>query len=212
MTVKVARTAGFCYGVRRAVELAERTAAREPVYLLGHITHNDHVIRRLEGMGAKVISAPEEAPEGAPVLIRAHGEPDGVYRTLAARGCRVLDATCPNVAHIHDIVRDAEARGRVPVVVGEADHPEILGILGCTRHGIVVSGWESLEQIIQKTPGFSGQPLTFVSQTTAILANWEKIVENAKKCVQTRNFLIQYVMLRPGANQKRWNWPVNAAR
>lgn len=188
MTVKVARTAGFCYGVRRAVELAERTAAREPVYLLGHITHNDHVIRRLEGMGAKVISAPEEAPEGAPVLIRAHGEPDGVYRTLAARSCRVLDATCPNVAHIHDIVRDAEARGRVPVVVGEADHPEILGILGCTRHGIVVSGWEALEQIIQKTPGFSGQPLTFVSQTTAILANWEKIVENAKKVCTNAEF------------------------
>ena len=120
MKVKVAGSAGFCYGVRRAVELAEKAAAQGPVYLLGHITHNDHVIRRLEDMGAVTAAAPEEVPRGAVVLIRAHGEPDSTYRALESRGCRVLDATCPNVTRIHDIVRDAEARGRVPVIVGEA--------------------------------------------------------------------------------------------
>ena len=120
MTVKVAKSAGFCYGVRRAVDMAEKAAAQGTVYLLGHITHNDHVIRRLENMGAVTISAPEEAPEGAVVLIRAHGEPDSIYRALEDRECRVLDATCPNVARIHDIVREAESRGRVPVIVGEA--------------------------------------------------------------------------------------------
>ena len=78
MTVKVARSAGFCYGVRRAVDMAEQAAAQGPVFLLGHITHNDHVIRRLEEMGAVTISTSEEAPQGAAVLIRAHGEPDGV--------------------------------------------------------------------------------------------------------------------------------------
>ncbi|MDE6590544.1 MAG: bifunctional 4-hydroxy-3-methylbut-2-enyl diphosphate reductase/30S ribosomal protein S1, partial [Oscillospiraceae bacterium] len=106
MIVRLAKTAGFCYGVRRAVELAERATAQGPVYLLGHITHNDHVIRRLEGMGAVTIHSPEEAPEGGTVLIRAHGEPDAVYGALERRGCRVLDATCPNVTHIHEIVRD----------------------------------------------------------------------------------------------------------
>ena len=188
MTVKVAKSAGFCYGVRRAVDMAEKAAAQGPVYLLGHITHNDHVIRRLEDMGAVTISRLEEAPEGSTVLIRAHGEPDGTYQVLGARGCRVLDATCPNVTRIHEIVREAERRGRVPVVVGEADHPEILGILGCARRGVVVSGWEELEQILQKVPGFTGKPLTFVSQTTAILANWEKIVENAKKVCTNAEF------------------------
>ena len=188
MIVRLARTAGFCYGVRRAVEMAERAAAEGPVFLLGHITHNDHVIRRLEDMGAVTISSPEEAPEGSTVLIRAHGEPDGVYAALEARGCRVLDATCPNVIRIHEIVRDAERRERVPVIVGEADHPEILGILGCTRRGTVVSGWEELEQILKKRPDFSGLPLTFVSQTTAISANWEKIVENAKKVCTNAEF------------------------
>lgn len=188
MTVKVAKSAGFCYGVRRAVDMAEKAAAQGPVYLLGHITHNDHVIRRLEDMGAVTISRLEEAPEGSTVLIRAHGEPDGTYQALEARGCQVLDATCPNVTRIHEIVREAERRGRVPVVVGEADHPEILGILGCTRRGMVVSGWEKLEQIMQKVPGFTRKPLTFVSQTTAILANWEKIVENAKKVCTNAEF------------------------
>ena len=188
MTVRVAKSAGFCYGVRRAVDMAEKAAAQGPVYLLGHITHNDHVIRRLEGMGAATISDPEEAPEGSTVLIRAHGEPDGVCRALEARGCRVLDATCPNVARIHDIVREAEGMGRVPVIVGEADHPEILGILGCTRRGIVVSGWDQLEQIMKKVPDFPDTPLSFVSQTTAILSEWEKIVENAKKVCTNAEF------------------------
>ena len=188
MIVRVAKSAGFCYGVRRAVELAERSAAQGPVYLLGHITHNDHVIGRLEEMGAVTISAPVEAPRGSTVLIRAHGEPDSTYQALEARECRVLDATCPNVARIHDIVRKAEERGRIPVVVGEADHPEILGILGCTRCGTVVSGWDELEQIMKKVPDFPGMPLTFVSQTTAILSKWEKIVENTKKVCTNAEF------------------------
>ena len=188
MKVKVAGSAGFCYGVRRAVELAEKAAAQGPVYLLGHITHNDNVIRRLEDMGAVTAAAPEEVPRGAVVLIRAHGEPDSTYRALESRGCRVLDATCPNVTRIHDIVRDAEARGRVPVIVGEADHPEILGILGCTRRGRVASDWEELEQIMKKEPEFPGLPLTFVSQTTAILTKWEKIVENTKKVCTNAEF------------------------
>ncbi len=188
MTVKLAQSAGFCYGVRRAVEMAERAAVSGPVFLLGHITHNDHVIRRLEDLGAVTVFAPEEAPEGSTVLIRAHGEPDGTYQALKARGCRILDATCPNVTRIHGIVREAESRGRVPIIVGEAEHPEILGILGCTRRGIVVSGWDEFEQILQKMPGIRGKPLTFVSQTTAIQTNWEKIVENTKKVCTNAEF------------------------
>ena len=188
MTVKLAKSAGFCYGVRRAVEMAEQAAVSGPVFLLGHITHNDHVIRRLEDLGAVTVFAPEEAPEGSTVLIRAHGEPDGTYQALKARGCRILDATCPNVTRIHGIVREAESRGRVPIIVGEAEHPEILGILGCTRRGIVVSGWEEFEQILQKMPEIRDESLTFVSQTTAIQTNWEKIVENTKKVCTNAEF------------------------
>ena len=188
MKVRLAKTAGFCYGVRRAVDMAEQAASQGPVFLLGHITHNDHVIRRLENMGAVTIGSPEEAPRGSTVLIRAHGEPDGVYDALENRGCRVLDATCPNVTRIHEIVREAEVCGRVPIIVGEANHPEILGILGCTRSGMVVSGWDELEILLAKKPELYAQPLTFVSQTTAIEAGWKKTVENAKKVCTNAEF------------------------
>ena len=181
MKVLLARSAGFCYGVRRAVDMAAAAAERGPVYLLGHITHNDHVIRWLEDKGAVTVSSPEEVPEGAAVLIRAHGEPDDIYARLAARGCAVLDATCPNVARIHDIVRQAQEQGRIPVVMGEADHPEIVGIVGCTRAGRVIADWTQLEELCRNCPGFQHQPLTFVCQTTAIREDWEKTVETAKK-------------------------------
>ncbi len=188
MKVLLAKSAGFCYGVRRAVEMAETAAAKGPVFLLGHITHNDHVIRHLEDMGAVTVRQPEQAPEGAAVLIRAHGEPDEVYRRLEERHCVILDATCPNVTRIHDIVRHAEEKGRVPVVIGEAGHPEIIGIAGSTRQGIVAADWPALEQILTEQPELCHLPLTFVSQTTAIRAVWEKIVENAKKVCTNAEF------------------------
>ena len=188
MEVILAKSAGFCYGVRRAVDLAAAAAGEGSVYLLGHITHNDHVIRDLEEKGAITVFSPEEVPQGAAVLIRAHGEPDEVYQRLADQGCRILDATCPNVVWIHDIVRQAELRGRIPIVVGEREHPEIIGIVGSTKTGMVVSGWDELEKTIQKHPELVNQPLTFVCQTTAIRAVWEKTVENAKKVCTSAEF------------------------
>ena len=207
MNVVLAKTAGFCYGVRRAVELAEETAGKGPVFLLGHITHNDHVIRRLEELGAVTVSTPEEVPEGAVVLIRAHGEPDVVYEKLRARNCTILDATCPNVTRIHDIVRQAEETGRTPIVVGDADHPEIVGIVGSTKTGMVAADETELKQILHEKPELCGEPLTFVSQTTAIRANWEKTVEYAKKVCTNAEFFDTIC----GATSKRQSEAVELA-
>ena len=207
MEVILAKSAGFCYGVRRAVDLAAAAAGEGNVYLLGHITHNDHVIRDLEEKGAITVFTPEEVPKGAAVLIRAHGEPDEVYQRLADRGCRILDATCPNVVRIHDIARQAELRGRIPVVVGEKEHPEIVGIVGSTKTGMVVSGWDELEERIQKHPELVDQPLTFVCQTTAIRAVWEKTVENAKKVCTSAEFFDTIC----GATSKRQSEAVELA-
>ena len=80
--VLLAKSAGFCYGVRRAVEQAEQLAQSQQIYLLGEITHNDHVISKLEGLGAVTVHSIQEIPQGATVLIRAHGEPDAVYPQL----------------------------------------------------------------------------------------------------------------------------------
>ena len=181
MKITLAKSAGFCYGVRRAVELAEEEAKRGTVYMLGHITHNDHVISFLEGLGARTVHSPDEVPEGAKVLIRAHGEPEVTYRELEEKHCEILDATCPNVSRIHKIVAEAEGQGRVPVIIGDPNHPEIIGIVGWTKRGIVASGWDDLAKILENKPELAEIPLTFVSQTTAIRANWEKSIENAKK-------------------------------
>ena len=189
MNILLAKSAGFCYGVRRAVEMAERSAASgSPVYLLGHITHNDHVIQRLEKLGAVTVFSPSEVPVGATVLIRAHGEPDSTYEMLEARGCVILDATCPNVTRIHDLVRRAEKQGRVSIVVGDVDHPEIIGISGCASNCFVVANHEELEQILSKNKELAEKPLSFVTQTTAIYEKWEKCVETAKKVCTNAEF------------------------
>ena len=200
--VLLAKSAGFCYGVRRAVELAEQLAQRQKIYLLGEITHNDHVISKLEQMGAVTVHNIDQVPQGATVLIRAHGEPDAVYQQLQEKQCHVVDATCPNVTRIHDIVRTARSQGRIPVIIGDPDHPEIIGIAGCADQAVVAADWDELEKILQNQPELCQQPLTFVSQTTAI--------QTQKKCVQMRNTLIQYVVLRLSVKLRRLNWPAGA--
>ena len=93
----LAKSAGFCYGVRRAVELAESAAASgTPCVLLGHIIHNQNVVDRLASLGLRTVESPEEVPEGCQVVIRSHGESRAVYEALQARGANILDATCPN--------------------------------------------------------------------------------------------------------------------
>ena len=98
MKLELARSAGFCYGVRRAVELAEQAAAQgTPCVMLGSIIHNQAVIGRLAEQGLRSVKTPEEVPDGASVIIRSHGESRETYRRLEAQGADILDATCPNV-------------------------------------------------------------------------------------------------------------------
>ena len=98
-----------------------------------------------EALGLRTAHSPEEIPDGARALIRSHGESRAVHQALRGRGVRIFDATCPNVTHIHQIVSEAEERGRQPVIVGSPDHPEVLAIAGWCRNPVVVSGAEELE-------------------------------------------------------------------
>ena len=182
MKVILAKSAGFCYGVRRAVELAEETARRgEPCVMLGSIIHNRDVVDRLAAQGLRAVDRPDQVSEGSGVLIRSHGESRATYEALRARGAKILDATCPNVSRIHQIVSQAEERGRQPVIVGTPDHPEVLAIAGWCRHPAVVSGEEELEKWLSERPERRSQPLTFVSQTTSTQKIWNGCVKKAKK-------------------------------
>ena len=182
MKVILAKSAGFCYGVRRAVELAERTAAQKtPCVMLGSIIHNRDVVDHLAAQGLYAVKQPEDVPEGSAVIIRSHGESRAVHQGLEERGIEILDATCPNVTRIHQIVEEAEQRGRQPVIVGTPDHPEVLAIAGWCSSPVVVSGEEELERWLSEAPERKERPLTFVSQTTSTKKIWEGCVKKAKK-------------------------------
>ena len=125
----LASHAGFCFGVRRAVGTAEKAA---PAVTLGPIIHSPQVVERLRRLGIVPVDALEKIPDGVRAVIRSHGVDRATYDALARKGCEVVDATCPFVARIHDMAREASRAGIPLVVVGEAEHPEVRGILGWT--------------------------------------------------------------------------------
>ncbi len=133
MHVTVAKNAGFCFGVRRAVALAEKRAALGPVTTLGPIIHNPRVVEALRGLGAEPVGSPEEITPGAQVIVRSHGIGRDELAALEARGATVWDATCPFVGRIHEMVSRAAAEGRDVIVAGDGAHPEVRGILGWAR-------------------------------------------------------------------------------
>ena len=187
--VVLAKSAGFCYGVRRAVELAEEKAAQGiPCVMLGPIIHNRDVIDRLAAQGLRVVDRPEQVPDGSAVIIRSHGESRAVHEHFAWRWIEVFDATCPNVTHIHQIVEEAELRGRQPVIVGTPDHPEVLAIAGWCKAPVVLSGEKDLEKWLESGENRNNLPLTFVSQTTSTQKIWENCVKKAKKLCTNAEF------------------------
>lgn len=182
MKLHLAKSAGFCYGVRRAVELAEEAAASSrPCVMLGSIIHNRDVVGSLARQGLVAVDRVENVPPGCGVIIRSHGESRETYRRLEAQGAEILDATCPNVRRIHHIVARAEEQGRQPVIIGAPDHPEVAAIAGWCGHPVVLSGVEDLEKWLEEQPERRALPLTFVSQTTSTQKIWNDCVKKAKK-------------------------------
>ena len=180
--VTVAKSAGFCFGVSRAVELVERAAGEgKQVVTLGPIIHNRHVVAKFEAMGVRVISAPEEAPEGSTVVIRSHGVARAVYEALEKRNVSVIDATCPFVKRIHGIVSWAEAEGRLPVVIGTRSHPEVEGIAGWCRDCRVFETPEELKTWAESPDVPPDLPICMVSQTTSTEFLWKTCAKIAKK-------------------------------
>ena len=180
MKAELAKYAGFCYGVNRAVELAEETGKKGiPCYMLGPLIHNAHVTAKLEAMGLKRVDRVEEVPEGATVLIRSHGEKKAVYDALKAKGATILDATCPSVARIHKIVAEAERRGRKPLIIGTQGHPEVEAIAGWCAQPEIFGNAEELGAWM----ALQGEeiPVAMVSQTTLTQEIWKECVQKIKK-------------------------------
>ncbi len=180
--VILAKSAGFCFGVRRAVELAQKVAASgQPYVMLGPVIHNDHVIAELERKGVRCVASLEEVPPGCGVIIRSHGEGKAVYDRLAALGCPVADATCVKVAHIHEIVKGASDRGRQVIIIGAPEHPEVKAIAGWCIGAKIFRNVAELTEFLEIWNENSQKPVTLVSQTTSTDRIWIPCREKVKK-------------------------------
>ena len=182
MRVEVAKTAGFCPGVKRAVDMVE-AAARSgvPTVTYGPIIHNHHVVERFAGMGVHEISHFSEATPGTQVIIRSHGVSRAVYEGLEAQGAVIQDATCPYVKRIHNIVSEAEEQGRTPIIIGIPTHPEVEAIAGWCQDPHVFENAEALEKWLLEDDTRQHMPLIMVSQTTSTEKLWKNCVETIKK-------------------------------
>ena len=181
MSVTVAKTAGFCFGVRRAVDLAEQqTRQGGEIYAYGEIIHNMHEIARLEKMGVHTAQTLDGIPDGERVLIRAHGVARSVYDAFRQKNCEIYDATCPFVQKIHRIV-DRESRdGRLVLILGKEGHPEVEGIRGWCSESVVIDG-EQAAQTFADALEPASRPVSLVAQTTVNRAIWNISVSILKK-------------------------------
>ncbi len=179
MKVNLAKTAGFCFGVRRAVDKVYEEAGKEQVYTYGPIIHNSEVVSDLEQRGIKVLHSREELEkisEGT-VIIRSHGVAKDIYELIRQKGLHLVDATCPFVLKIHRIVEKASAEGKQILIIGSAEHPEVEGIRGwCSKDVHVISDAEGLSEI-----DLGCKPTCVVSQTTFNYNKFQDIVEIIKE-------------------------------
>lgn len=165
MKITVADYAGFCFGVKRAVELAEEAAQKGPVGSLGPLIHNPYEVERLKKLGLCPLNSLEEAASSQPVLIRTHGVGPGVYAALQEKGCPVIDATCPHVQKAQKVAREAQEEGYQVLIFGDRNHPEVQGIKAWTKdRALVVSSLEELEQL--KEQRLLADKVAVLAQTT----------------------------------------------
>ena len=190
MKVILAETAGFCYGVKRAVELAEQTAREKgSCVMLGSIIHNAKVVERLCRLGARQVDGLNQIRPTDTVLIRAHGEKKETIEELRRMGVTCVDATCPNVLRLQQIVAKAEEEGRIPIMIGEPHHPEVMGVASWSRHSVIFPGPAELENWLLEEPSRQDLPFTAVAQTTCIRSIWESSAEILKKqCTNVKLF------------------------
>lgn len=180
--LRIAKSAGFCFGVRRSVEMAERLIEEKGgCACLGMLIHNEDVVAELEHKGMRVINDPTEAKPGEPVLIRAHGASGETYKRLEQAGAEIHDATCPKVKGIHKIVAATAENGGCTVIVGMRNHPEVEAICGWCGEHLVVENAEELAGELEKNPDFWKKQISVVAQTTQTHSNFNECCNLIKK-------------------------------
>jgi len=180
MKIELAKTAGFCFGVRRAVETVYEQVKLhqgEKIYTYGPIIHNEEVIKDLRRQGVEVINSEEELEklEEGVVIIRSHGVPKAIYDKLEEKGLDCVDATCPFVKKIHNIVAEESQKGSHIVIIGNSEHPEVEGIKGWAGDDVTVI--QTAEDAQHFLPRDTARRICVVSQTTFNYNKFKDLVE-----------------------------------
>lgn len=182
MRITLAETAGFCFGVNRAIELVYRLVQEgKRVCTLGPIIHNPQVVEDLSRKGVRTVGSPAEVGEGEVLVIRSHGVPKDVYAQIQELGLGYEDATCPFVAKIHRIVSEYSEKDSVVFICGNQQHPEVTGIRGhVAGESVVFSNEEDLQCIAREHPEYVNKRIILVAQTTFNESLWKACVKSAK--------------------------------
>ncbi len=183
--VTLAEKAGYCFGVRRAVETALQEADKRsaPIYAAGPLIHNQFVIDMLQEQGVVTKENLNDIPDGSDVILRAHGLPAADIEALRARGCTLIDATCPFVSKIHRIVAEESGKGRTILIFGKANHPEVVGIASRCDQPYIVETEDELQNFLSE---HAEEKISVVCQTTFSKKKYEfliNIVKNTCKVV-----------------------------
>lgn len=183
MKIKLAKTAGFCFGVNRAVDMLYNMVENgEKVCTLGPIIHNPQVIGDLESRGVVAVNSPDEVPEGTKLVVRTHGVEKSVIEALDSKGIDYCDATCPFVKKIHRIVTENSDENTPVFIAGDENHPEVQGIRSyCKGETVVFKNCEFLENAIKNLQNLKEKRIIVVSQTTFSTVEWKKCLEIIKK-------------------------------
>ena len=171
MKIFLARDAGYCFGVRDAVNLAYDTAkAHGEVYMLGTIVHNERVIENLSNSGAKVVEMLDDIPKDKPILFRAHGTAPELWKKADKKKLNLVDATCPLVTEIHDEIKKLEGEGRSTIIIGDHGHDEVVAIAAQVRNPIIIANVDEAKALRKmKKAGV-------VSQSTQMIENVQEIM------------------------------------
>ena len=182
MEILLAKSAGFCFGVQRAVDTAYKHADEKNVYTYGQIIHNEEVVGDLAKHGVKILEDDElDQIKDSKVIIRSHGAEKRVYDILEKNGNEIIDATCPFVKKIHNIVMDECGKGHTIIIVGDGKHPEVKGIMGwCMSEPVVIGTEEEAEKFVQSCLNGEYKPsenISIVSQTTFNYRKFHNVVD-----------------------------------
>lgn len=180
--ITLAKKAGFCFGVDRAITLIEKLVSEgKKVSTLGPIIHNQQVIENLESRGVTVVESVSQVPENTVLVLRTHGVTKEVIREAEKSGCEFIDAACPFVKKIHKIILENSSENVVTLIAGDENHPEVKGIKSYAKgEAFVINSAEQLEELFSNRPDFAEKPVIFVSQTTFSIKEWEKSIKKIK--------------------------------